>query len=49
MLNDASFISGVWCGVIFGAAGVMLIVSLMLENKQRKHERQLQRVRDMFH
>jgi len=48
MLNDASFISGVWCGVIFGAAGVMLIVSLLLESKHRKQQRQLQRVRNMF-
>jgi hypothetical protein len=48
MLDDANFISGVWCGVIFGAAGVLLIVSLILETSRRKHERQLQRVREIW-
>jgi hypothetical protein len=48
MLDDASFISGVWCGVIFGAAGVLLIVSLIFENSHRKHERLLQRARELW-
>jgi hypothetical protein len=48
MLEDASFISGVWCGVIVGAAGVLLIVSLIFENAHRKQERQLQRVRQFW-
>jgi hypothetical protein len=48
MLQDASFISGVWCGVIFGAAGVVLIVSLIVESSHRKTERHLQRVREIW-
>jgi hypothetical protein len=48
MLDDANFISGVWCGVIFGAAGVMLIVSLIFESSHRKQERLLRRAREMW-
>lgn len=48
MLSGADFISGVWCGGIFGAAAMLLIVSLALEHSQRKHDRDLQRVRKMW-
>lgn len=48
MLNGADFISGVWCGGIFGAAAMLLIVSLALEHSQRKHARDLHRVRKMW-
>jgi hypothetical protein len=47
-MDDTSFISGVWCGVILGAAGMLLIVSWIVENVRRKHERQLHRVRQMW-
>ena len=48
MLDDVSFMSGVWCGVILGAAGVLLIVSLILESSRRKQAQQLQRVREIW-
>ena len=48
MLNDASFMSGVWCGVIFGAAAVIVIVSLIVESTQRKQERRLHRVHEIW-
>jgi hypothetical protein len=48
VMDDTSFISGVWCGVIFGAAGMLLIISLIVEIAHRKHERQLRRVRQIW-
>jgi len=47
-MGDASFISGVWCGVIFGAAGMLLVISLIFQTEHRKQERQLNRVREFW-
>jgi hypothetical protein len=49
MVDGTGFISGVWCGVILGAAGMLLVISLVLQNAQRKQERRLQRVREIWH
>jgi len=48
MVDSAGFMSGVWCGVILGAAGMLLVVSLVLQNASRKQERRLQRVREIW-
>ena len=48
MIDSAGFMSGVWCGVILGAAGMLLIISLILQSEHRKQERQLQRVREIW-
>ena len=48
MVDSAGFISGVWCGVILGAAGMLLVISLVLDNANRKQERRLQRVREIW-
>jgi len=48
MLQDVGFMPGVYCGAMFGAAGVLLIVSLIMEHSHRKHERQMQRIREMW-
>lgn len=48
MIDSAGFMSGVWCGVILGAAGMLLIISLILQTAHRKQERQLQRVREIW-
>ena len=44
-MDGSGFMSGVWCGVIFGSALMLLVVSLIFEGSQRKQERQLERVR----
>ena len=41
IMDGSGFIQGVWCGAIFGAAVMMLIVSLIFENSQRRQERQV--------
>jgi len=48
MADSAVFLSGVWCGVIFGAAGMLLIVSLVFQTEHRRQERQWQRIREMW-
>jgi uncharacterized protein (DUF2062 family) len=48
MIDSAGFMSGVWCGVILGAAGMLLIISLILQSAHRKQERQLHRVREIW-
>ena len=48
MVDSAGFMSGVWCGVILGAAGMLLVVSLVIQNASRKQERRLQRVREIW-
>ena len=41
IMDGSGFIQGVWCGAIFGAAVMMLIVSLIFESSQRRQERQV--------
>jgi predicted small secreted protein len=48
MIGDASFMSGVCCGAILGAAAIALVVSLLLESEQRKNERALRRIRKLW-
>jgi len=48
MVDSAGFMSGVWCGVILGAAGMLLVVSLVLQSASRKQERRLHRVREIW-
>ena len=48
MMDSSGFLPGVWCGAIFGAAVVLLIVSLIFENSLRKENRQLRRVREIW-
>ena len=48
MMDSSGFIPGVWCGAIFGAAVMLLIVSLIFENSQHKQERQLRRVHKVW-
>jgi len=37
-MDGSGFIQGVWCGVIFGAAAMLLVVSLIFENSRRRQE-----------
>ena len=48
MIDSSGFMPGVWCGAIFGAAVMLLIVSLIFEGSQRKEERQLRRFRKVW-
>ena len=48
MIEDVGFMSGLCCGLILGAAAMALIISLLLESEQRKHERDLQRIRKLW-
>jgi hypothetical protein len=48
MMDASGFMSGVWCGGIFGAAVMLLIVSLISENSQRRQERQVSRVHKVW-
>jgi hypothetical protein len=48
MIDSSGFMPGVWCGAIFGAAVMLLIVSLIFEGSQRKEERQLRRFRQVW-
>lgn len=48
MIENANFISGVWCGAILGAATMVLILSLILESEQRKRARALRRIRKLW-
>ena len=47
-MDGSGFIQGVWCGAIFGAAVMMLIVSLIYENSQRKQERQVRKLQNIW-
>ena len=47
-MDGSGFIQGVWCGAIFGAAIMMLIVSLIFESSRRKQERQARGVRKIW-
>lgn len=47
-MDSDSFMSGVWCGVIMGAAVMLLLISLIVEAGQRKRERQLDRIRESW-
>jgi len=47
-MDGSGFIQGVWCGAIFGAAIMMLIVSLIFESSQRKQERQGRHVQKVW-
>ena len=40
-MESDSFISGVWCGIILGAALMLLLISLIAEAGKRKRERRL--------
>jgi uncharacterized protein (DUF2062 family) len=48
MIENPSFMSGVWCGAIMGAATMVLILSLILESEQRKRARALRRIRKLW-
>lgn len=48
MMDNSGFMAGVWCGVMFGAAMVMLVVSLIFESSQRKQARQLRSVQKIW-
>ena len=48
IMDGSGFIQGVWCGAIFGAAIMMLIVSLIFESSQRRQERQSRHVRKIW-
>jgi hypothetical protein len=47
-MDGSGFLQGVWCGVIFGAAIMMLIVSLIFESSRRRQERQTHRVHKIW-
>jgi hypothetical protein len=47
-MDSSGFMSGVCCGAMFGAAVMMLIVSLIFESSRRKEERQLELVRGVW-
>jgi len=47
-MDGSGFIQGVWCGAIFGAAIMMLIVSLIFESSQRRQERQARGVHKIW-
>jgi len=47
-MDGSGFIQGVWCGAIFGAAIMMLIVSLIFENSRRRQERQTHRLHKIW-
>ena len=48
IMDGSGFMQGVWCGAIFGAAIMMLIVSLIFETSKRKQDRQARQVRTIW-
>ena len=48
MIEDAGFISGVWCGLILGAAAMALVVSALIESEQRKQKQALRQFRKLW-
>ena len=47
-MDGSGFMQGVWCGAIFGAAVMMLIISLIFESSQRKQGRQVRHVHKIW-